>query len=849
MRALLLPAAVLATLGPALAQTWTNKVTDTPSLVQEDFGAYGQRLPIDGAISCGETAIAMSMLWLARNGYTQLATASTDPAEVEAAGRNLIEIFQGLIDGAPDAPLQQGAYYEYVVSTYLSLRGISPDQVTISFRIAPDAEWIAQAIEDQSVAHVQAGWYFEENGVLERTGQHWWTPLAVDTANATFTINNPSPSAYYDVLDVPANNPQTLPTAPLATTPPTDPALPAGDYLQVDTPEINPATRGRAILEVAWSFRIDDSARPDAGHTPAAFSIEGERYINVGNGTLEALARIEGDGGILKLGNGTFVLLAEDVSLGKNRLGQGTTISRTTSATPLGFGSLELFGNAALRLEPGGDAPVAISQTLASGPDTRVTYAGGNVLALTRGIHASQTLTIGGFTDNATRNLAQAGTGTLVLAPSDGVAALGTTQRVLVAGAAGNQPDNVLGAVLPSLVGQDNDAARSGRFLRYDATAGFVAADVTLASATPIADSTSATIYAVDADQAISSGQTAAAHLLELRGHDVTGGAGSALQLGSRTAGAQAGLILNGGDLAVPTVDFGAADLYVYASDAGGTIGGGLTGTGSVVFFGPGTTTLTAASDYSGGTKVERGTVVAGASSGAALGSGLVTLGDQARLVVQTGASVGEVRAGANARVTLAGGTVGGLRLAEGDYELQGGGIVEGGGTVNGAATIFGTIRAGEGLPGTIRFADRVTMEGGFLNWRLDATDANPTNAGVLWNSLVLEDGTSTLGTEDAPFFFLPTFGALADPESGDPFWTESHRWLLVALPEGIGEWYWSDGGVEFSSGSFGLRELADGIYVEFTPVPEPGSLALVAVGAGAIALGAWRGRRRLSGR
>ena len=851
MRALASLLLLTATMSQA-QQTWTNKVTDTPSLVQTDFGAYGSKLPFNGEISCGETAIAMNMLWLARNGFTQLTTDSRDPAVVQAAGENLIQIFQGMLNGAPNSTPENGSYYTYMIDTFLSLQGIDSSLVTIEHMYAPSLSWINEHIQGGSVVNVQAGWYAVDGDALNRNGQHWWTPLAVDEANSALTINNPYPASYLQVPNLPSSNPQNLPLIPL--TPEelanTNPLLAGGPYLQINTPIINTEAGTLAILEAGWSFTIHPNAMPSSGNYEIKdFVISDSRYINVGDGVLDAIARITGTGGIFKLGDGKLILHAENISSGYNTLSEGTIVSRTTHTTPLGTGSIEMLRDAEIFLEPNDTTPAAIVQTLASGANSRLTYGGGNVLVLTLGNNTSQSVTIGGYTDDATANLAQNGNGTFVIAPSGGLAALGSTQKVLVAGAAGNQPVNTNGAVSPTLIGQDNDGHRSGRFLQYDATNGFQEADGTLASGgTAISSSTAQTVYIADTAQTIGAGDTAAAYLLELRGADVTGAAGSKLQLGSQLSNTQTGVILNGATLAVPEIEFGQGDLYVYTNEQNGTINGNLNGSGAVVFFGPGTTTLAATSAYTGGTHVNTGTlVVANTTPGNATGSGTVTVNDDANLIVNTGGSTGAVSAQTNGVLTLNGGSVGAVTTVAGDYQSQNGGIIEGHGTIRGAATLSGTIRAGS-TPGRIVFEDSVDLQGGFVEWRLNALDDAASNEGIHWNSFEFQSTNTTFGAQDNPFFLLLSFDNIADPDSGDAFWNESHQWLFAKLPEGgIDWWQWDGGDVTYDAGTFGLNTIegSGDIYMIYTPnpVPEPSTVLLGLLGIAALAL-ARRGRK-----
>ena len=84
----------------------------------------------------------------------------------------------------------------------------------------------------------------------------------------------------------------------------------------------------------------------------------------------------------------------------------------------------------------------------------------------------SLALSIGGNTDGATANLGRSSgsTGTLVIAASDGTAALGATVQVTVAGSGGNLPALTNGMVAPYIVAQNNDSNGSGDFLTYSSS-------------------------------------------------------------------------------------------------------------------------------------------------------------------------------------------------------------------------------------------------------------------------------------------------------------------------------------------------------------------------------------------
>jgi hypothetical protein len=52
---------------------WTDPNGTTPSIVQIDFGPWGQDLPGDGYAYCGPTSMVMGPYYLYANGFTQLA--------------------------------------------------------------------------------------------------------------------------------------------------------------------------------------------------------------------------------------------------------------------------------------------------------------------------------------------------------------------------------------------------------------------------------------------------------------------------------------------------------------------------------------------------------------------------------------------------------------------------------------------------------------------------------------------------------------------------------------------------------------------------------------------------------
>ena len=67
---------------PALSTGFSDKVTTTPLVVQDGFGYGGVRLPADGLSYCGPTAATMPLLWLGKNGWTQIGPAAPKKEDV-----------------------------------------------------------------------------------------------------------------------------------------------------------------------------------------------------------------------------------------------------------------------------------------------------------------------------------------------------------------------------------------------------------------------------------------------------------------------------------------------------------------------------------------------------------------------------------------------------------------------------------------------------------------------------------------------------------------------------------------------------------------------------------------------
>ena len=114
---------------------WKNPMQATPSIIQVDFGAYGQNLPGDGEMYCAPTSVVMGLYYLSANGFTQLAPATYGGQEDQAA-INFERVIAGLM-GTTAIGGTGGGFVSGVV-TYLSACGLSPDQYTVNTVAWPD---------------------------------------------------------------------------------------------------------------------------------------------------------------------------------------------------------------------------------------------------------------------------------------------------------------------------------------------------------------------------------------------------------------------------------------------------------------------------------------------------------------------------------------------------------------------------------------------------------------------------------------------------------------------------------------------------------------------------------------
>lgn len=813
---------------------WNDKVTNTPSIIQTDFGPYGQQLPGDGLEYCGPTSATMLFFWLADNGYTQLAPSTY----TEEAALNIDRILGGLM-GTSAAGGTDGTGINEGMATYLNARGIGSRYVMDS-NDTPDALWMDMHNQNQSILMFSVAWGYDSKSQPDEytfSGGHVLPLLSVDLVAGTVTVNNAWPYSFFGVgtPNVPSSNPQIVTVESV----PANWILdgfngPSSDYSQIVTPVLGPGTGSIALLQSASSWTLDENARPDiAGYSPETWTIDGNKELDTNGGTLEVLAPLSGVGGIIKKGQGELILTATNNLTGNHEVWQGVLASSQNTGAPFGTGSITLKNDSILRFSPDDSAPGAVSLAATSGSENIIQIDGGaSALVATKGANTSLTIMLGGNTDGTTPNLTRNGSGTLILKPDAGLSSLGASIRILLNGSGGNLPPTANGMVAPWLLGVDNDSDESAAFLTYDPIIGYVPASTVSSNALDINSATDTTIYRMVGGQSVSAGGTASVKALEIDGSTLAS-AGGITTLHVGTSGQpDAGVILNGGTIATSIVDFGDREALIYTSKANGSIESVITGSGDFVKSGKGTLSVTAANQNSGTVYVKGGTLRAANSTGSATGSGAIVVGGGATLLVDgpDGTVGGNVTVNAYGILRLQEGTVGGT------LAIDPMGIIQGSGTLAASSTINGSILGNEtGNAGKFTFADSATLTSmASFTWRLSQLTDVENLAGSAWNQMVFL-GDAHLGDgQDMPLNLYVDFAEGIGPESpvAKAFWSESHEWLAIDF-QGIYDFNTSVANDVFETGFFDTRwdQNLNRVYITYSPVPEPSCAGLILAG------------------
>jgi autotransporter-associated beta strand protein len=821
---------------PALGQ-FTNEVTTTPVIIQDGFGPAGDLLPFGGQEFCCPTAVSISLDYLGVNGFNQLAP--SNPAEADEL--NLDQIMSGLMNTSATTGTATVGNMSSAIETYLAAKGIGSSNYTFSITTSPTVAQLTTLNQPGTVVDLVCGYYDPSGSTYVRNGGH-----AIALLNENFTaggqsspntlvINNPLPGALEPTADESADSLQSLNTIP------TTGALTSDGSLVLD-PSQFPGFWGttRTVVETALALTVNPTEESADDPALNTWTWTANETLSPGGGDFTILAPIQSSGsfGATISTPGTVELENTDSATGANTITDGTLRSDVSAGSPFGSGSINLTAGG-LNLTPAGGSS-NISLVAANGSGATVQYADGSTLALNRNGNDSLSLEIAGNTNGSTANLVRSGNGTLVITPASGTANLGTSESLIVRGSASNLPAVTNGIVTPSIIAADNDGNESGDFLTYG-PAGFAKAAYTESSSVAITSATSSTIYDAETSQTVPASTTDSVYALKVGPTTIDGGASSTLNVGPQTSG-QAGVILNGGAVSTTNLNFGPAEGLVYASAAGGTINSIIKGSGGLTTFGPGQLTLTSANTVSGGTHINSGTLVAANTTGSITGTGAVTVEPNATLQINSSATAGGsggTTVSNNATVLLNGGTL------AGSANFNSGSFLLGSGTLSGTAAVDGTIggaptdNSNFNFTGVddLLFTGNVSMNSSTIyDWRLDALDATPTDAGINWSELSFASGkTADVGTSSSPINITLDLGpGVPDPNSGNSFWSTSHQWDIATDPGGFNS-IWEDYDFpSYSQGRFSVAFDSDfhNMYVDFTAVPEPTSEMILGLAA-----------------
>jgi len=590
--------AALGLCGSAMAQL--SRMAFTPHLLQEGFGPHGEFLPNDGAEYCVPTSFTMAMYWLRANGLTQVAP--------RLSARHALDTdlaIAGFYSTTPDGGTEStGTTSTPKILTYLALRGISGVEVRKFNK--PDYAKIQEAVSGANIGVINIAWV--DPATTQRTNGHDVTVVATGinesggAAPTNVVINNPM-----------APETQFIPTETLSN------FGAFSGYLAflpgyLSKPSVVPVIQGVTII-TPTSFE-----QPLTPYRP-----ERNLLLSASGGSMSILASIVGEKGITKSGASTVVFESSSRSTyrGRTRIVGGSVITRVASGPALGRGDIQLLAGSLIVAPKGtGWASPVLGAT-----GRRFSFAGGT-LGLSQGSRRSLRV-------NVDADLLRAKNGTLVIAPSRGLDALGGPESLLLHGSISTALINDQGKVSAAILGQDRDGA--GDFLRYDPADGFLRANVS----------------GIESDVEIPAGETRASAALRLD-HATVHGEGTL-----RLEGGISGLILNGGAVATSRLVLDAEENVVFAGSAGARIDARIEGAGGLVVTGPGTLRLGAENDYSGPTIINGGAVAVANLEGSATGRGNVT--------VRAGATIeGSGKIGGDVRVegTLhAGAPVGKMRV------------------------------------------------------------------------------------------------------------------------------------------------------------------------------------------
>ena len=570
-----------------------------------------------------------------------------------------------------------------------------------------------------------------------------------------------------------------------------------------------------------------------------------------------------GSGGISLGGSGAGVTFAPSLALALTAgqtwdiLGNLTvagTISSSppTFPTPLtktGAGTLTLTGSNTFI----GTTTVSAGTLQIGAGGTSGALPAGNVINnATLNYNRSDAVTVANVIGGS-GNLFQSGTGTLTLTGSNTFT--GTT--VVSAGTLSIGAGGTTGSIVGNIA--NNSALQ---FNRSDAQtyAGIISGTGTLTKlGAGTLTLTGANTYTGSTTLSAGTLALGAANLLaDITALSVNSGATFNLAGFSETVGSLAG---------AGHVTLGAGTLTAGGNNTSTTFSGVLSGTGGFTKAGTGTFTLTGANTYSGTTTISAGTLQIGAGgslNGPVAIAGTLSFTNPATqtlggVLSGTGGlnvSAGSVTLGANNTVSGPATVSGGKLLVTGSNTGGGSLTVGSGGTFGGTGSFSGplVVNAGGAVapgasPGILSVGATTFAGAGTFSFEINNSVGT---AGSQWDLLSISGALNITATPANPFVVNLTSltlsnaaGLLDGFNSANPY-----SWKFVQTTGGItgfsaGAFQYNAGSFEnnLNGGSFFVSKISNDLFLNFTPVPEPSTYGLMALGLGVIVLLARRRR------